>query len=80
MKSKLEALRRLRTAKMFVLITDESALMAADFGNNLDGLLMLDALREIQGIISEIIREEEANVGNKRRRKTSQSQKSRQRS
>lgn len=44
---------------MFVVVTEEDTLMAADFGKSLDGVMMLDAVRDVSRRLLAIIKGEE---------------------
>jgi len=76
MKAKIEAIKRLRKSKLFVLVTEESSLMVGNFSESLDSHLMLDAMREVYDRLGEVINElEVTNGGNSSRRPKSRAKK-----
>lgn len=56
-RQRLEAIRAISSSRMFVVVTDKEAILAADFGKNLDGIMAITAVKSIRSKLDELLRE-----------------------
>lgn len=54
-KQKLGAINSLAKSKMFVVITDQEAIVAADFSKGFESILMVSAIKQIQTKLQSIL-------------------------
>lgn len=70
---KVDAIRAVTRSKMFVVVTDKEAVVAADFRKGFEGIMMVSAIKQVQSKLQTILdkhlgREEKKRATSSRRK------------